>query len=66
MRKRGEYQSKISTDMGLIRGRVSSTLLQAMNARPGNYLIFRLIDSNKAVMQIARARKKSGKGKRCS
>ena len=63
MRKRNEaeYRAKVTDDGGLTRGRIPCPLLSAMNARPGDYIIFRLNDSGKAVMRLARARRKSVK-----
>jgi bifunctional DNA-binding transcriptional regulator/antitoxin component of YhaV-PrlF toxin-antitoxin module len=63
MRKRDEYQSKVTADTGLTRSRVPVPLLQAIGARPGDQLIFRLTDSGKVVMRLSRARKKAAKGR---
>ena len=61
--RKSEYWAKVTDDTGLTRGRVPCPLLSAMNARPGDYLIFRLDDSNRAVMLLSRAGKKSGKSR---
>jgi hypothetical protein len=63
MRKRDEYQSKVTNDMGLTRGRVPCPLLKDMGARPGDRLVFRVDDSGKAEMRLLRVRKKPNKGK---
>ena len=59
MKRREEYRAKISSDNGLARGRVSCPLLNEINARPGDYLIFRLDDSGKVVVTLSRTSKKS-------
>ena len=61
MRKRDEYQSKVTKDTGLARGRVPAPLLKDMGARPGDRLIFRVDESGKAVMSLARASRKPAK-----
>lgn len=65
MRKRGEvkYKAKVTDDNGLTRSRVPCPLLSAMNAQPGDYIIFRLNDSGKVIMRLSRAGRKSGTGK---
>jgi hypothetical protein len=64
MRKRdkAQFQAKVTDDNGLTRGRVPCPLLNAMGARPGDYMIFRLRDSGEAVMRITRSRRKTGTG----
>lgn len=57
-----EYQAKVIDDDGLTRGRVPCRILKAIGARPGDYLIFRLAESNKATMRVSRSRRKSGEG----
>jgi hypothetical protein len=66
MRKRGvaEYKAKVTDDSGLTRGRVPCPLLSAMNARPGDHLIFRLVDSGQVVMRLSRTRKRPSKKRR--
>jgi hypothetical protein len=65
MRKdKDENQSKITFDSGLVRGRVPSPLLQGMNARAGDRLTFRRVDSKSITMSLARPRKKPGKKRR--
>jgi len=61
MKRRGEYRAKITDDNGLTRGRVPCPLLNEISARPGDYLVFRLDDSNKVVMHISRSGKKAAK-----
>jgi hypothetical protein len=62
-RDKVEYQAKVTDDGGLTRGRVPCPLLSAIGARPGDYLTFRLADTNKVVMHLSRLRRKSAKGK---
>ncbi|HWT01728.1 MAG TPA: hypothetical protein VN256_15890 [Pyrinomonadaceae bacterium] len=62
MRRREEYRARITEDGGLIRGRVPCPLLREIRARPGDHIVFRLEDSNKVVVRLARARKKAAKG----
>jgi hypothetical protein len=64
MRKRDEYQSKVTEEAGLKRGRVPAPLLREMGARPGNRLIFRVEESGQVAMRLARVSKKRGR-KRC-
>ena len=64
MRKRDEYQSKVTEDTGLARGRVPAPLLKDMGARPGDRLIFRMDESGKAVMSLARVVRKPAKKRR--
>ena len=61
MRKRGtaSYRSKVTVDTGLTRGRVPCPLLNAMGARPGDQLVFRLTDSGEAIVRVSRSRAKS-------
>jgi hypothetical protein len=59
--RKTEYQAKVIDENGLTRGRVPCPLLQAIGARPGDHLIFRLDDSNKVVMRLSRVGKKAGK-----
>jgi len=61
MRKRDEYQSKVTNDTGLTRGRVPTPLLKDMGARPGDRLIFRVDESGQAVMRLARKGKRPRK-----
>ena len=58
-----EYKSKVTVDTGLTRGRVPCQLLRKLGARPGDYLIFPLASSDKAVVRVSRATEKSSKGK---
>ncbi|HKR01973.1 MAG TPA: hypothetical protein VJT09_14930 [Pyrinomonadaceae bacterium] len=65
MRERSEYQSKVTADTGLTRGRIPCPLLNALGARPGDHLVFRLTDSGEVVMSLLRrAKRKSGTGSR--
>ncbi len=64
MKRREEYRAKITNDKGLTRGRVPCPLLNELNARPGDHLIFRLDDSGKVVVKLARTGKKSAKRSR--
>jgi hypothetical protein len=61
MRKRDEYQSKVTEDAGLKRGRVPMPLLRDMGARAGDHLVFRVGEAGRAVVRLERARKKSAK-----
>ena len=61
MKKREEYRAKVTSDNGLVRGRVPCPLLHDMDARPGDYLIFRQDDLGKVVMELSRLRKKAAK-----
>ena len=61
MKRREEYRAKVTDDDGLTRGRVPCPLLSQMGARPGDYLRFRLDDSNEVVMTLSRARKKAAR-----
>ena len=62
MRKdKDEYQSKVTLDNGLVRGRVPSPVLQAMNARQGDRLTFRRVDSQSVTMSLERPKKKPSK-----
>jgi hypothetical protein len=56
MRKRDEYQAKITVDTGMARGRVPTPLLKLMGARVGDYLTFRLASSGEVVMRLSRAK----------
>jgi hypothetical protein len=64
MRKRDEYQSKVTADTGLTRGRVPAPLLKDMGARPGDRLIFRVDESGQVTVRLARVRKKPSKKRR--
>jgi bifunctional DNA-binding transcriptional regulator/antitoxin component of YhaV-PrlF toxin-antitoxin module len=64
MRKRDEYQSKVTEDTGLARGRVPSPLLKDMGARPGDRLIFRVDESGQVTVRLSRPGKKPGKKRR--
>jgi hypothetical protein len=64
MKRREEYQAKVTDDNGLRRGRVPCPLLNEIRARPGDRLIFRLDDSGKIVVRLSRARKKPSKKRR--
>ncbi len=65
MRKdKDEYQSKVTRDSGLVRGRVPSPLLQGMNARAGDRLTFRRVDEQSVTMSLTRPRKKPSKKRR--
>ncbi|HJU56605.1 MAG TPA: hypothetical protein VJ715_18620 [Pyrinomonadaceae bacterium] len=61
MKRREEYRARVTDDNGLTRGRVPCPLLSEMGARPGDYLTFRLDESNKVVMSLSRPKKKAGK-----
>ena len=61
MRRREEYRARVTDDNGLTRGRVPCPLLSEMGARPGDYLTFRLDESNKVVMTLSRSKQKAGK-----
>ena len=63
MKRREEYRAKITNDSGLTRGRVPCPLLQELQARPGDYLTFRPVDSGEVVMRLSRPGKKSVKAK---
>ena len=62
MKRREEYRAKVTDDSGLVRGRVPCPLLTDMGARAGDYLTFRLDESNRVVMTLSRLRKKAGRG----
>ena len=62
MKRREEYRAKVTDDNGLVRGRVPCPLLTDMGARAGDYLTFRLDESNKVAMSLSRPRKKAGVG----
>lgn len=64
MKRREEYTAKVTDDNGLVRGRVPCPLLTDMGARPGDYLTFRLDESNKVAMSLSRPRKKAGAGRK--
>jgi hypothetical protein len=64
MKRREEYRARVTNDNGLVRGRVPCPLLAEMGARPGDYLTFRLDESNKVVMNLSRLRRKGGAGKK--
>jgi hypothetical protein len=61
MKRREEYRAKVTDDNGLRRWRVPCPLLNDMRARAGDYLIFRVDDSGKVVMELSRQRKKGAK-----
>jgi hypothetical protein len=61
MKKRDEYQSKVTEDTGLARGRVPAPLLNHIGAKPGDHLIFRVDESGRVAMSLAPARKKPAK-----
>ena len=58
-----KFQSKVSIDTGLVRGRVPAPLLKVIGARAGDFLTFRLVSTGEAVMRVARATKKTSKKK---
>jgi hypothetical protein len=65
MRKdKDKYQSTITLDSNLVRGRVPSPLLQGMNAKPGDRLTFLRVDSKTVSMRLSRAKKKPNKKRR--
>ncbi len=65
MRKdKDEYQSKVTRDSGLVRGRVPSPRLQGMNARAGDRLTFRRVDEKSVTMRLSRSGKKQSKKRR--
>ena len=64
MRKRDEYQSKVTEDTGLARGRVPAPLLKDMGARPSDRLIFRVDESGRVAVRLSRLRKKQVKKRR--
>lgn len=64
MKKREEYQSKVTEDTGLTRGRVPAPLLKHIGARPGDLLIFRVDESGKVAVSLARLKKKPAKKRR--
>lgn len=53
-RVKSEYQAKVIDDRGLTRSRVPTPVLNAMGARPGDSVIFRLTDRNEAIMHVSR------------
>ena len=59
-----EYHSKVTLDSKLVRGRVPSPVLQAMNAKQGDRLTFRRVDSESVTMSLSRSGKKSNKKRR--
>ena len=61
MKKREEYQSKVTEDTGLTRGRIPAPLLKHIGARPGDRLIFRVDESGKVAVSLARAVRKPAK-----
>ena len=61
MKRREEYRARVTSDSGLVRGRVPCPLLQQMGARPGDQIIFRLDESGRVAVSLARARKKPAK-----
>jgi hypothetical protein len=61
MKRREEYRAKVTSDNGLVRGRVPCPLLNDMGARRGDYLIFRQDDSGRVAMELSRLRKKPAK-----
>jgi hypothetical protein len=66
MKKRDQYQAKVTVDTGMARGRVPTPLLKLMGARPGDYLTFRLVSTGEVIMRLLRSVGKQGKGKRRS
>jgi hypothetical protein len=65
MRKdKAEYQSKVTLDNGLVRGRVPSPLLQGLSAKRGDRLTFRRVDLETVTMSLTRAKKKPRKKRR--
>jgi hypothetical protein len=64
MKKRDEYQSKVTNDTGLARERVPAPLLNHIGARPGDHLIFRVDESGQVTMRLSPARKKPVKKRR--
>jgi hypothetical protein len=57
MRRREEYRAKVTDDNGLTRGRVPCPLLNELGARAGDYLIFRLDESNNVTLSLSRPKK---------
>jgi hypothetical protein len=66
MRKRNEYQSKVTTDTGMARSRVPTPLLKQIGARAGNYLTFRLVSNGEVVMRLSPSKPVKTKPKRRS
>ncbi len=64
MKKRDEYQSKVTADTGLTRGRVPAPLLKDIGARPGDRLIFSVDESGRVAVRLARASRKQSKKRR--
>ncbi len=64
MRKRDEYQSKVTEDTGLTRGRIPAPLLRHIGAKPGDRLIFRVDEAGKVAVSLARLKKKPAKRRR--
>ncbi|HEX8844958.1 MAG TPA: hypothetical protein VF791_09960 [Pyrinomonadaceae bacterium] len=59
-----EYQAKVMDDSGLTRGRVPYPILKALGARAGDFMVFRMADSDKAIMRVSHSKKKSAKKRR--
>ena len=51
-----EFQAKIADYQGVVRGKIPSSLVRAMGARPGDYMNFRLTRSGEAIMRVSRSR----------
>jgi hypothetical protein len=51
-----EFQAKIALDQEMMRGKIPSPLLRQMGARPGDYIIFRLVSSGEALMRVSRTK----------
>jgi hypothetical protein len=56
-REKTDYQAKVIKDGDLTRGRVPTPVLNAMGARPGDYISFHLTGPGKATMSIVRTKK---------
>lgn len=60
------YKAKLTSDTGVIRGKIPSPLVKELGGRPGDYLVFNS-SGGKVTVSLSRSRntsKKGAKGKR--
>lgn len=61
-----EYHAKVTSDSGILRGKIPSPLVRELGARAGDYIVYRSDGSGKVVVSLSRSRggakRSAGKG----
>jgi len=63
-RELAEYKAKLTSDSGVLRGKIPSPLVRELGGRPGDYLVFNS-SGGKVTVSLSRSRggaKKGAKG----